>query len=479
VTAHPPRTQRPITPTPIGFEESPYIPEGKSRWVLFGIVAIALFMSSLDLTIVATALPAIHHRLHASINWVGWIITIYSFGMVIVLPLAGKFSDHFGRRRIFLCSIALFTTASLLCGFSTDIYMLIAFRGLQAIGAGAIQPSAAAILATHFGRNRDRAIGMFGTIAASGQIVGPILGGLLVSYLSWRWIFFVNIPIGIVLVGLITRFIPESRVPLAGMKTDVTGLLLMTSSILAAVIGITELGSGHTALDAPIFLVPEAAAVFLLTLFVRHSKRIPEPFIALRLLVGKGFAVMNAENLMWGAFGFGVASLVPLYAEQRYRFGALDAGTLLTARAVGMMAVGAAAAFALRRTGYRMPMMVGYGVVAVGTLLMSVAPNWGVSPYAWLSVGAGITGIGNGIANPASRNATLKLSPDDVAALTGLCFMFQLVGIIFSVSIITAILNRSATPGIAQAHALWVVAGALLFVMVPLVLRVPEHKGSW
>jgi EmrB/QacA subfamily drug resistance transporter len=451
---------------------------GPSRRLIFGIVAIGLFMSSIDSTIVATALPAIHKSLRATINWAGWTITIYSLGMVIVLPIAGKISDQFGRRRIFFYGVGLFTASSLLCGLSSDIYMLVGFRALQAIGGAALQPSAAGIVADHFGKDRDRAIGMFGTIASGGQVIGPVVGGLLVGYLSWRWIFFVNVPIGIVLVGAILKFIPESQLT-GRTRTDVRGLVLMGLFVLAANFGITSIGNRNTAVYDPIFLVPEGAALAALYLFVRHTKRSAEPFIPLRLLRARGFAVMNSLNLLWGVVGFGVASLAPLYAEDRYHLAALSAGTLLAARGVGAIVIGAVAAMALRRTGYRIPLIIGFILVAIGTIAMAIAPRLGLSPYVWLSIGAGITGLGNGAANPASRNACLQVAPDEVAAITGLRQMFVYMGIIFSVSTVTAILNRSANPGMAQAHLLWIVAGILILVMVPLVFRVPEHKGTW
>jgi EmrB/QacA subfamily drug resistance transporter len=435
-------------------------------------------MSSVDATIVATALPAIHRSLHASINWAGWTITVYSLGMVIALPVAGKISDQFGRRRIFLYGVTLFTVSSLFCGFSSDIYVLILFRALQAIGGGAIQPSAAGIVSEHFGADRDRAIGLFGTVASSGQIVGPVVGGVLVGYLSWRWIFFVNVPVGLVLMFAIIRWIPESP-RLARTRTDVRGLVIMAIFVFTANFGITNFGDRHTQVYDPLFLVPELCAVAFLYLFVRHTKRAAEPFIPMRLIRARGFAVMNGLNLLWGAVGFGVASLVPLYAEQRYHLTALSAGTLLTARGVGAIAIGAVAAFSLRRTGYRLPLMAGFAIVAVGTIAMSFAPRWGITPYAWLSIGSGITGLGNGAANPASRNACLQIAPNEVAAITGLRQMFVYMGIIFSVSTVTAILNRSADPGLTQAHIFWVAAGLLVFVMIPLVRRVPEHKGIW
>lgn len=464
-----------------GHQELAKPPAGRPRVprrLIFGIVAIALFMSSVDSTIVATALPAIHQGLRTPINWAGWTVTVYNLGLVIVLPIAGKISDQFGRRRVFVYGVLLFTVSSLLCGLSTDIYLLIAFRAVQALGGAALQPSAAGIVADHFGSDRDRAIGLFGTIASGGQITGPVLGGILVGYLSWQWIFFVNVPIGIVLLGAIFRFIPESE-PTARSKLDLRGLVLMGLFILAANFGITSLGNSSTEVYDPSFLVPEAAALVLLWLFVRHARRTAEPFIPLRLLTARGFGVTNGLNFLWGAAGFGVAALAPLYAEDRYHLPVLSAGTLLTARGIGAIVVGAAATMALRRTGYRMPLIAGFTVAAIGTALLAVGPQFGLSPYAWLSIGAAIVGLGVGISNPASRNASLQLAPADVAAITGLRQMFVFMGVIFSVSAVTAILNRSAGPGLAQAHVLWAVAALLVLVMVPLVFRVPEHKGSW
>jgi len=435
-------------------------------------------MSSIDTTIVATALPAIHASLRTTINWAGWTLTVYSLGMVIVLPIAGKISDELGRRRVFFCAVAVFTLASLLCGLSVSIYLLIAFRAIQALGGGALQPSAAGIVAEHFGHDRDRAIGLFGTIASGGQVIGPVVGGLFVGYLSWRWIFFVNVPIGIVLLAALVKFVPDSP-RTARTRTDVRGLMLMGLFILAANFGITSIGNRDTAIYDPVFLVPEAVALVALGMFIRHTRRSAEPFIPMRLLRARGFAVMNSLNLLWGVVGFGLASLAPLYAEDRYHLAPLSAGTLLAARGVGAIVIGAVAAMALRRTGYRIPLAAGFIVVAIGSAAMAISPRLGLSPYVWLSIGAGLTGLGNGMANPASRNACLQVAPDEVAAITGLRQMFVFTGIIFSVSTVTAILNRSADPGLAQARILWVAAGVLLVVMVPLVFRVPDHKGNW
>jgi MFS family permease len=374
--------------------------------------------------------------------------------------------------------VVVFTVSSLLCGLAANIYLLVGFRALQALGGGALQPSAAGIVAEHFGKDRDRAIGLFGTIASGGQVLGPVVGGLLVGYLSWRWIFFVNVPIGIVLLGALVKFVPGSP-RTARTRTDIRGLLLMGLFILAANFGITSIGNRDTTVYDPVFLVPEAIALVALGLFIRHTRRSAEPFIPMRLLRARGFAVLNSLNLLWGIVGFGIASLAPLYAEDRYHLAPLSAGTLLAARGIGAIVIGVAAAMALRRTGYRIPLAAGFTVVAIGSAAMAISPRLGLSPYVWLAIAAGLTGLGNGMANPASRNASLQVAPDEVAAITGLRQMFVFMGIIFSVSTVTAILNRSPDPGLAQARILWVAAGVLLLVMVPLVLRVPEHKGSW
>src|SRR6185437_3163506 len=144
-------------------------------------------------TIVATALHALQHGLHTTINWAGWTITAYSFGFVLMLPVSGKFSERYGCRKVFLWSIIAFTLASLGCGLSDNIYVLIAMRAVQAAGGAGFTPSATGIIVERFGDERDRAVGFFGSIFSTGAMVGPIFGGIFVSYWSWRDIFFVNV----------------------------------------------------------------------------------------------------------------------------------------------------------------------------------------------------------------------------------------------------------------------------------------------
>lgn len=448
------------------------------RNAIFFVVAVALLMGSIDQTMVATALPDIHRDLRAPINWAAWTVTIYSFGRVLILPLAGKLSDQYGRRTIFLGSVALFTGASLCCGLADNIQLLVALRAVQAVGGAAFMPSATGIVVDHFGPARDRAVGLFISIISVGAIIGPVIGGVFVAYWSWRGIFLVNVPIGLVLLVLGRIYLPaDNAVRSSRSPLDLSGMALLGAGLLTAMIGIAQLGSANaTVLGAP-FLACEATAVIALIGFVRHIRRCSAPFIPPRLLHGRGFGVTNAINFLFGATAFGFGALVPLYATQRYGISDLDSGTLLTARALGMIAVGSAATLALRRTGYRGPIVAGFAVTVLGLLAIAASPI-DLSPYAWLSLGAGITGVGMGLANPAVNNASLQLAPEHAAAIAGLRGTFRQAGAITAISISTALLARSDNPGITQAQ-IFAVFGLILLVTIPLVVRVPEHRGTW
>jgi len=454
------------------------------RFLVFAIVSLALMMASIDQTIVATALPTLQRDLHTQVNWSTWTITIYALGQILVMPLAGKVGDQFGRKRIFLGAVVLFTASSLACGLAGNIYLLIALRFVQAVGGGAFMPSATGIVAQMFGPDRDRALGLFSSIFPIGGIIGPVLGGLFVTYWTWRGIFLVNVPVGVTLLILGLIFIPAS-VRQRDQHLDVRGVLLLGATLLPAMLGIAYLGTAqtgtgtvtHTSPISPFFLIPEVLAVVSLVAFVRHSARSADPFISIRFLTGSGFGIMNLLNFLFGSAALGFAALVPLYAEERYGLRSLEAGTLLTARAVGMIAVAGMAVYLLRRTGYRWPMVAGFSLTAVGLVGLAIAPH-GLSVYVWLAIAAGICGVGMGVCTPAANNATLQLAPDQAAAVAGLRGMFRQSGAITAVSVTAAVVARSGHPGLAQARVFEVFA-AILILSLPLIPLVPEHRGNW
>jgi EmrB/QacA subfamily drug resistance transporter len=439
---------------------------------------MALLMSSLDGTIVATALHAIQDGLHTSINWASWVITAYSVGLVLALSLAGKLSDRFGRRRFFLVSVAVFAGASLCCGLANNIYLLIALRAVQAAGGAGFTPSATGIITENFGQARDKAVGLFGSIFPIGSMIGPIFGGLFVSYWSWRGIFFVNVPIGILLVVCCLRYVPRDpeREDRARRPLDITGMVLLGGT-LALMLGISYLGEVGASAASPLFIAPLAAGLLGLALFGRHIRRVRDPFIAPRLIAGRGFGAVNVINILYGGAVAGLLALVPLYAVDRYHISALGSGTVLTAEGVAVITLSSLAAMALRRTGYRWPMYIGSVITAVGVAGLAIHPG-GLSPYAWLAMTACVIGIGTGLSSPASRNAGLQLAPTQSAALAALRSTGRMVGQIAVVSITTTIIASSASPGELQAK-VFVAFAVLLVVCLPVIARVPEHRGAW
>jgi EmrB/QacA subfamily drug resistance transporter len=449
------------------------------RVAIFSVVAMALLMSSLDSTIVATALHAIQHGLGASINWTGWVITAYSVGMVLALSLAGKLSGRFGRRRFFIGSVVLFAGASLCCGLADNIYLLIALRAVQAAGGAGFTPSATAIITGNFGEARDKAVGLFGSIFPIGSMIGPIFGGLFVSYWTWRGIFFVNVPIGIVLIILCLRFVPrdaDSARRVRG-RVDLAGMALLGTGALALMLGISYLGEAGASASSPLFAGPVIAGLLGLTLFGRHIRRVQDPFIAPRLIAGRGFGAVNVINILYGGAVAGMLALVPLYAVDRYHISALGSGTLLTAEGIAVITLSSLAAMGLRRTGYRWPIYIGSAFIAVGIAGLAIRPA-GLSPYTWLAITTCLIGIGGGLSSPASRNAGLQLAPDQSAALAALRSTGRQVGQIAAVSVTTTIIAQSAAPGQLQAK-VFVAFAVLLVACLPVVSRVPEHRGSW
>ena len=450
------------------------------RVLVFGIVALALMMMSIDSTIVATALHALQTGLDTSIIWAGWTLTAYSFGFVLMLPISGRLSERFGRKRVFMGSVAVFTLASLGCGLADNIHVLIALRVLQAAGGAGFTPSATGIIVDHFGAARDRAVSLFGSIFPIGAMIGPIFGGLFVKYWSWRGVFFVNVPLGLLILALAWRFIPRdpAKDRSTGLTMDWVGMGLMGAAVLAAMFSTNALGAPGGDGGPWGFWALLAGATLATGLFVRHVRGASTPFIAPSLIWGSGFGPVNAVNAIYGGMTIGAVALVPLYAANRYGMDALAAGTLLIAQGIAAIALSLAATWALRRTGYRRPMWVGACAIVAGLGVLAVQAPVAIGPYRWLLGGAFLVGAGIGAVNPASRNAGLQLAPRSASTLAALRTLFLQLGTIATVAVATAVLADAHDPGRAQA---WVYAAQalLLLLALPLIHRVPEHRGAW
>lgn len=444
---------------------------GPNRWLIFAISSMALFMSALDSTIVATGLPTIHHALHAKLDWVSWTMTAYQLGLVSAMPVTGRIADVFGRKRVFVAAALLFTTASLACGSVHSIDLLIGLRVAQAAGGAAFLPSASGMVVDAFGKDRHRALGLFSSVFPMGALAGPIFGGVIVTDWTWRGLFLVNVPVGAAFTLLAVRYLPAT--PRRPGRADLLGSALIAVTVLATMLAITDAGGHGAALWSPRVAGPALAALGCGWLLVRRAGRVADPVIPLRLLRGRAFASMNALNFVWGACVIGLGSLVPLVAEERYHLGPLPAGTLLTTRALSEIGVAVAASFVIHRTGFRVPIVAGISLITTGLLVISVPPP-GVGPYAWLMLGATITGLGIGMSAPGANNASIELAPDEVGAVSGLRGAARQLGAIVAVAFTTTAMARSADPTRMLLEA-FLLLGVLLVVMSPLVLNVPDR----
>jgi MFS family permease len=446
----------------------------------FTTIALALLMMSVDSTIVATVLHELQRGLDTSINWAGWTITAFAFGFVLMLPVSGKLSERIGRRRVFLASVAIFTLASLLCGLSDSIAALIVLRALQAAGGAGITPSATGIVVDYFGDGRDRAVSLFGSIFPIGAMIGPIFGGLFVTYWNWRGVFFVNVPIGLLILWMTLRYIPPDapRARKIGASMDYPGLGYLGVCLLAGMLATSFLGERDLPFTSPRILLPAAAALAAGWLFFRHIHRSGQPFISPHLIHGPGFGVVNLINMLFGGITIGAVALIPLYAANRYGMGALGSGTLLVFQGIAAILLSLACTLTIRRTGYRRPLYAGGALIVLGMILLALPPVPGVSPFVWLAATAFLLGMGTGTVNPASRNAGLQLAPQSASTLAALRTLAIQIGTITFISVVTMVLSSSSDPGRSQAwvYGIW---SLLVLASLPLIARVPEHRGAW
>jgi len=452
------------------------------RYLIFVTAGLALLMYAIDSTVVAVAFPVFTKDLHTNVLWSAWTISIFFIAVTMAMPLAGNLSDSFGRKKVFLVSLVLFTGSSLACGFAPNILTLIVFRFFQGIGGASFLPTASGIVSDAFPENREPAIGLFSSIYNVGAVIGPNLGGWIVSRYSWRYVFYINLPIGIILITLILILLKDSKV-FSRPRVDLAGASFMSGAILFLMFGLNFIGesfSSSSVLLAPSFLV---LSLFSALLFFRQEKKEANPLFDLTLLQSRPFVAANVSSLIVGAVSFGVFSFIPFYAISVHKLSTLMSGMILTPRSLGVIFASAITSFLLKRWGYRWPMVWGFVIVSLVTILLAPGlPLWGMTSIRLgsvelLSFLLLATGIGIGIVFPAANNACIELMPDKVATIVGLRNTFRTIGGALGVSFITVIIHLSSSPA-KGFTVIFISFGLTLFCSIPLLFLMPAGKRA-
>ena len=462
----------------------------RNPWLTLAVLAAAQFMVVLDVTIVNVALPHIQRDLHFSADGLQWVVSAYTLLFGGFLLLGGRAADLLGRRAVFIAGLLLFSAASLTAGFAWSPTSLVAARAVQGLGGAMLSPAALSLLTVTFAHGRDRnvALGVWGALAGLGGTLGAVAGGLLVDSVGWQWVFFVNVPIGLLVVALAPALIAESRAPRgAGGSLDVPGALLGTGGLLAVVFGVVRaepLGWG-----APEVLAFLAGGAALLVAFVVAEGRAAAPLVPLRLFRSASLRVSSAALALNGAAFLAMFFLTAIFLQQVRGDSALRAGMELLPMGLAAVAAAVGSAPLITRFGTRSVQAGGAAVSVVGLWLLSRAGAHG--SYAGdllpglLLFGTGIVAVGV----PAQIAAVADVRHEEAGAASALINAAYQVGGALGVAVITTLANgqvsHALAAGVPQADALvrgfhhgLVVATAFAAANIVLALLAPALRPS-
>jgi EmrB/QacA subfamily drug resistance transporter len=407
--------------------------QGRALATVFMALMLGMFLAALDQTIVSTALPTIVGDL-GGLDRLSWVVTSYLLASTVSTPIYGKLGDMYGRKPVFLAAILIFLAGSMLAGLSESMTELIAFRAIQGAGAGGLMVSAQAIIADIVPpRQRGRYMGLIGSVFAVASVAGPLLGGFLVDSISWRWVFYVNMPVGAVAVVIvITRlhlFQPHTH-----HRIDVLGATLLAAGI-AALILLTSWGGTQYPWGSATIVGLGIVGVVLLVLFVLQERRAPEPMVPLGLFRSRIFNVSSAMGATIGMAMFGAIIFIPLFLQLVYGASATGSGLRLLPLMAGLLVASIWSGRAISRIGrYRVFPIAGTATLAVGMFLLSTlavgTPSWLASAY-MLVVGVGIGLVMQVLVLVVQNDA----EPQNIGVATSTATFFRSVGGSFGVAI--------------------------------------------
>ncbi|MBL1078012.1 MFS transporter [Nocardia sp. 2] len=434
-----------------------------------------MFMVTLDNLVVTNALPVIRTELNASLTDLQWFVNAYTLAFASLLLTAAALGDRIGRRRMFLAGIALFTLASAACALATEPWMLIAARAAQGFGGAAVLPLSLTLLSEAVPEKmRSAAIGIWGGITGLGVALGPVVGGAVVEGLSWQWIFWLNVPIGILAVPFAARVLSESFG--GARQLDLIGLVLSAGGVLAVVWGVVH-GADDGWTSGPVLggLLGGAA---LLAAFIVWELRSPEPMLPLRLFRSRGFSVINTVILTFSVGVFGAIFLLAQFFQVVQGYSPLEAGVRTLPWTMAPMVVAPIAGLIVDRVGPRVLVAVGQALLAVALAWMALVSSVDMA-YSALVLPFVLGGVGMGLTfAPSATVVMASAAPDDRAMASGINSTLREVGVALGIAVLASVFASTGSYLTPQSYvdglvpAVWVGAvivavGAVIALFLP------------
>jgi EmrB/QacA subfamily drug resistance transporter len=424
------------------------ITEANRRWWALGALAVSLFMIMLDNTVVSLALPTIQSELDMSLTQLEWIVNAYTLVFAVALLTGGKLADFLGRRLIFVVGLVVFTGSSLACGLAGSGEVLIGARAVQGIGAALMLPATLSIITSTFSvKERGIAIGIWAAVSGAALAIGPMIGGVLVQHAGWEWIFFINLPVGVLGILATFKVVSESRDTSAEQRLDVPGLLASAISIFGLNYGLIQ-GNDYGWTSGRILLAFVVAAVFLVVFVVLELRR-RLPMLDLSLFRERTFAAANVNGLLMFIALFTYIIYFSLFLQTVLRYSAVQAGATFLVSSVALMFVAPIAGGLSEKIGPKLPMAMGmalFGAAMIGVSRIDESAGfWNFAP--WLFVG----GAGFGLLMPPMTAVILESADLDKAGVaSGVMQVFRQLGGGLGVAIMGAIVAsklNGLTPG--------------------------------
>jgi EmrB/QacA subfamily drug resistance transporter len=462
------------------------------RWSALALIVTAQFMVILDVAIVNVALPSIKSDLNFSQTNLQWVVSAYAIMFGGALLLGGRLADLLGRRRLFITGLALFAASSLLCGLAWSESSLIAFRAVQGLGGALLAPAALSLLMTRFAEGRDRnlALGIYGAASGSGAAVGVLLGGVLTSYLSWSWIFFINVPVGVAAIALAPLLLQESRADVTHRHFDFPGAASITAGLMLLVYAMTRATSDGWGSGSTLALLAGAAALVLA--FVAIELRSPSPLLPLRIFRSRTLSAANGAMAIVGAVAFSEFFVLTLYLQDVLHYSAVMSGAAFAGFALSVVVLSNVAQVIVGRFGVRPTLTAGLLLSAISVAWLTQLPVDG--HYFWNLFPAFVLGgAGMGLSFvPVTIASLTGVERSDAGVASGLINTSRQIGGAIGIAAVSAVAASStsnyvhahsvaATSGVALDHgfqtALYALTGLLLIGALIAVIFVRSAAG--